>query len=58
MTQLGNGGQQIVRTKPRSNIYTILVMIAALCLLGATIYVAWRQMDLYGSLFPPSEGHP
>ncbi len=38
--------------KPESNIYTILVILAAAMLLGSTIYLGMRSQVLFGTWNP------
>ena len=35
-----------------SNIYTVLTAVAAAALLVGVVYVAWRNMDMFGSILP------
>ena len=37
-----------------SNVYTILTLIAVLSLLVALGYLCMRNVELFGSVFPPS----
>lgn len=37
-----------------SNVYTILTLIAVLALLVALGYLCMRNVELFGSVFPPS----
>ncbi len=48
-TGAGRGG----RANAESDIYTILLLIAFLSLLLATIYVGYRAVSLLGGLLPP-----
>lgn len=41
-------------TRPTDNdIYTVLLIIAFLALLVATIYVSYRAVTMFGGLLPP-----
>jgi len=40
--------QRIQTVRPQNNVYTALLLIAALALLAAIIYGLWRLNDLYG----------
>ncbi len=46
------------RTRPSgdSDIYTVLLIIATLFLLFATIYVGFKAVTAFGSLLPPAGG--
>ncbi len=37
-----------------NDIYTFFLILAAMLLLLGTIYIAWRSIDFYGSVFPGS----
>ncbi len=36
-----------------SDIYTVLLAVSFLFLLGATIYLAYRAISMFGGLLPP-----
>jgi len=42
---------QITR-QPRNNVYTVLLILATLLVGGATIYLAFRSQQLFGSWNP------
>jgi len=42
--------------RPGTDLYTVLLIIAAALLFGTTIYVAVMTQILFGSLLPPSGG--
>lgn len=48
------GGMPEIR--PGTDLYTVLLIIAAALLFGTTIYVAVMTQILFGSLLPPSGG--
>ena len=45
-------GERPAGAKPENNVYTILVMIAALLVVGATVYLAVRSQQLFGTWNP------
>jgi hypothetical protein len=49
----GNVGPRPARPSADNDVYTILLLIAFLFLLAATIYVAWRAVTMLGGLLPP-----
>lgn len=42
--------------RPASDVYTVLVIIAAVFLVCAVGFLAWRLLDLYGTIIPPANG--
>ena len=56
MTQLGSGQSPVGRQRPESDIYTVLLAIAAAFVLAGTIYVCVQSSNVFGSLFPPAGG--
>lgn len=54
-----SGGPQVSRSSAvdaESDVYTVLLCIAFLTLLAATIYVGYRAMTLFGTILPPGGG--
>ena len=49
-------GSQQAEPPAQSNIYTVLVIIATLFVAAATIYLGYRNFELFGKIFPPSGG--
>jgi len=45
-------GERPAGAQPENNVYTILVMIAALLVVGATVYLAVRCQQLFGTWNP------
>ena len=45
-----------VEPTSQSNIYTVMVIIATLFVAAATIYLGYRNFELFGTIFPPSGG--
>lgn len=43
---------QIVRTKPSSNVYTAMLIIATLFAVTGTAFVMVRSQQLFGSVLP------
>ena len=41
----------MAKAKPTSNVYTILVLVAALVLAAGVGFVAYRANELFGDLF-------
>ncbi len=41
------------RSSGGSDVYTVLMVVAFLSLLGATIYVGYRASTMFGGLLPP-----
>lgn len=41
------------RATNESDIYTVLVLVAFLFVLAATVYVGYRAQTLFGTLLPP-----
>jgi len=46
----------VVRRRAQNDIYTVLLAIAGVFLAGAVAFIAWRLLDLYGTVFPPAGG--
>jgi hypothetical protein len=44
------------RVPPQNDLYTFNLIVAAALLLVGIIYVSWRTISLFGSLFPPAGG--
>lgn len=42
--------------RPGADLYSVLLIIAAALLFAATIYVAAKSYQLFGTLLPPSGG--
>lgn len=53
MSTLPTPGSQRSRGGGENDIYTVLVVVAFLFVLAATIYVGNRAMTLFGSLLSP-----
>jgi len=45
-------GERPAGAQPANNVYTILVMIASLLVVGATVYLAVRSRQLFGTWNP------
>jgi len=45
-------GERPASDQPENNVYTILLMIAALQVVGATVYLAVRSQQLFGTWNP------
>jgi hypothetical protein len=45
-------GERPAGAQPENNVYTILLMIASLLVVGATVYLAVRSQQLFGSWNP------
>jgi flagellin-like protein len=43
----------VVRPRAENDIFTVLIVVAFLFVLAATIYVGYRALTLFGSLLPP-----
>lgn len=48
-----NTGPRSSRPGGETDVYTVLLLVAFLFLLVATIYVAYRSVTLFGGLLPP-----
>ncbi len=48
-----NVGPRPARLVVDNDIYTVLLLIAFLFLLGGTIFVAYRAVTMFGGLLPP-----
>ena len=55
MANLGTGPQGS-RPSAESDVYTVLLCVAFLALLAATIYVGYRAVTLFGGFMPPGGG--
>jgi len=44
---------QTTRPAAENDVYTALLLVASLCQLAATIYVAYRAVSMLGGLLPP-----
>ncbi|MCK6457576.1 MAG: hypothetical protein L6Q92_13735 [Phycisphaerae bacterium] len=42
--------------KPRSDVYTVLIIIAFAFLAGGVGFMVYRMLDLYGTILPPAGG--
>jgi hypothetical protein len=45
-------GERPVEAKPRNNIYTVLLIVATVLVAAATVYLAVRSQQLFGSWNP------
>ncbi|MGD2109850.1 MAG: hypothetical protein PVI86_10705 [Phycisphaerae bacterium] len=45
-------GERPAEAKPGNNIYTVLLIIATILVAGATVYLAARSQQLFGSWNP------
>jgi len=45
-------GERPADVKPRSNVYTVLLIVATVLVVGATVYLAVRSQQLFGSWNP------
>ena len=45
-------GERPAGAQPVNNVFTILLMIASLLVVGATVYLAVRRQQLFGSWNP------
>ncbi len=52
MTSMSTGPRS-ARPSGESDVYTVLLCVAFLFLLVATIYVAYRAQTMFGGVFPP-----
>ncbi len=52
MTSL-NPGPGRTRQAAENDVYTALLCVAFVCLLGSAIYVGYRAVTLFGGLLPP-----
>ena len=50
MTTPGSG---LTRPTVENDVYTVLILVAFLFVLTATIYVGYRALMLFGTLLPP-----
>lgn len=48
-----NTGPRFSRGDGQSDVYTVLLLVAFLFLLAATVYVAYRAVTMFGGLLPP-----
>jgi hypothetical protein len=53
MTTAGSGPIRGARIKAENDIYTVLMAVAFLFTLTATIYLGYRVFDLFGTVLPP-----
>lgn len=44
------------RAPAENDIYTVLIMIAFIMVLAATIYVGYQAQTLFGAVIPPAGG--
>jgi hypothetical protein len=50
------GGGPVVSVKPQNNIYTVLLLIGAVCVVGAWVYTMMLLKSWYGITFVGSSG--
>jgi hypothetical protein len=43
-------------TPAENDVYTVLILVAFLCILSATLYVGYRAQFLFGTVLPPAGG--
>ncbi len=55
MSQL-NPGPSRMRPPAENDVYTVLVVVAFLCILAATVFVGFQAQTLFGTLLPPAGG--
>jgi hypothetical protein len=53
MAKLGTGSSRPAGVRAENDIYTVLMCIAFLFMLVATIFVGYRVVTLFGSVLPP-----
>ena len=53
MTSMSPGPSRGTQSKAENDVYTVLVLIAFLFVLVATLYVGFRAVDLFGTILPP-----
>lgn len=54
MSTLNTGsGRSTARPRAESDVYTVLMIVAFLFVLVATIYVGYRAYTFFGTLLPP-----
>lgn len=53
MSQLGTPGSGLSRPSAENDVYTVLIVVAFLFVLIATIYVGYRAQTFFGTLLPP-----
>jgi hypothetical protein len=56
MAQAGPVTSRGARPDADSDVYTVLMLIAFLFVLTATIYVGYRAVELFGTILPPPGG--
>jgi len=44
--------ERSAESKPDHNVYTVLVILATIVVAGATVYLAMRSQQLFGSMNP------
>ena len=53
MSQISTTGSGASRVSGENDIYTVLMLVAFLFVLTATIYVGFKAQLLFGTLLPP-----
>lgn len=53
MASVKPGPTRSSRPSADSDVYTVLLLIALIALLAATIYVAYRAQTMFGGVLPP-----
>ena len=53
MTQMNTPGGLSGQRASENDVYTVLMLVATLFTLTATIYIAYRTATFFGSVFPP-----
>lgn len=53
MSQIGGSGSGLLRPSGENDVYTALILVAFLFVLGATIYVGYIAQSCFGTLLPP-----
>ena len=52
MTTMSSGPGRGARSKAENDIYTVLMLVAFLFVLAATVYVGFRAFTLFGNVIP------
>jgi hypothetical protein len=53
MSTISTPGSGLARPSAENDIYTVLIVVAFLFVLTATIYVGYRAQTLFDTLLPP-----
>ena len=53
MSTMSTAGSGLVRPGAENDIYTVLIVVAFLSVLIATIYIGYCAQTLFGTLLPP-----